>query len=495
MNLSEQYILAIDQGTSSSRAMLFSLQGNALSSQHFPLHQSYPAPGWVEQDPEAIWQTTLNAIQDVLKYIPIKQVIACGITNQRETTLLWDKQTGECIAPAIVWQDRRTQYYCELLSHHKDMVLKKTGLILDPYFSASKIHWLLAQVPIARELANKNRLAFGTVDSFLLWRLTGGKSHLTDITNASRTLLFNIHTQEWDNDLLELFQIPPSILPTVCSSDAHFGVTDSDTMGFSLPITGVAGDQQAGMIGQGCIEPGMIKATFGTGGFLLLNTGSEPVISKHKLLTTIAYRIKNETIYGLEGSFYQAGSTIKWLRDGMQTVQQASETETLAQSLSGNDGVYLIPSFTGMGAPYWIDTHGGIITGLSFNTTRAHFARAALECVAYQTKNILQCMHADSGLLFTKLKVDGGMAANAWLLQFMSSLCNLSIQKSYQIESTALGVAIIAAIGVGMLNSLSSIESQYKHEKSYFPTGNLENIQDNYKEWCRRVNLLLGLNG
>ena len=456
----------------------------------YPLTQFYPRAGWVEHDPEEIWQKTLTAMRDVVAKVELKHIIACGLTNQRETTLIWDKKTGRCLAPAIVWQDRRTQDFCLSLSPHAVMINQKTGLLPDPYFSASKLHWLLHHLPEAHLLIEQNRLAFGTIDSFLIWRLTGGKSHLTDVTNASRTLLFNIHNQCWDKQLLELFSIPEGILPEVCASDAHFGVIQSELLGAGIPITGVAGDQQAALIGQGCLADGMIKATYGTGGFLLLNTGNKPVVSRHKLLTTIAYRIQGQTVYGLEGSLYQAGTTVKWLRDELHLFSLASDTEALARSLDRNDGVYLVPSFTGLGAPHWFSTPGAAIIGLSRSSNRAHFARAALESVCYQTRDVLTCMREDTGVPLSLLRVDGGMASNPWFLQFLASLCGLLVQRPQDIETTALGAAMLAAIGCGAIESLTSLQENWIYEKQFIAENNSAVMEEDYQGWQRALRMV-----
>ncbi|MCC5014955.1 MULTISPECIES: glycerol kinase GlpK [unclassified Legionella] len=484
------YLLAIDQGTSSTRAMLYNSAGKLLTSSQYLLTQFYPQPGWVEHDPEEIWQKTLKAMQDVVSEVDAHQVIACGITNQRETTLIWDKQSGECLAPAIVWQDRRTQLFCDSLLDCGEAIQQKTGLLPDPYFSASKLNWLIANVPKASELAARGQLAFGTIDSFLIWRLTKGKAHLTDITNASRTLLFNIVEQRWDEDLLKLFAVPPAILPEVCSSDANFGNIEQDYLGASIPITGVVGDQQAALIGQRGFSHGMVKATFGTGGFLLMNIGPQPVLSKHRLLTTIAYQIKGQTVYGLEGSLYHAGTTVKWLRDEMKLIAAAADTEWLAKSLSSNEGVYLIPSFTGLGAPHWITTAGAAIIGLARTTNRAHFARAALESVCYQTRDVLDCMREDSQIALSLLRVDGGMAANQWFLQFLSSQCNLTVQKPDDIETTAQGAAILAAIGCGLVDSLEALEKNWVCEKEFVAAKERDSVENDYCGWRRALQMI-----
>ncbi|CEG56782.1 glycerol kinase GlpK [Legionella fallonii] len=477
------YLLAIDQGTSSTRAMIYTLQGELITSSQYPITQYYPHAGWVEHDPEELWQKTLTAIRDVVLQVDGSQILSCGITNQRETTIIWDKKTGDCLSPAIVWQDRRTESYCLSLMEYSSLIQEKTGLLLDPYFSASKLNWLLKNQPEARELASKGDLAFGTVDSFLIWRLTKGCKHATDITNASRTMLFNIKNEQWDKDLLRLFNVPESALPQVYSCDAHFGLIDKEWLGFELPITGVAGDQQAALIGQGCFDNGMVKATFGTGGFLLLNTGSNPVNSQHKLLTTVAYKIKETLAYGLEGSIYHAGTTVKWLRDEMKLISCSAETETLAQSLECNEGVYFVSSFTGLGAPHWLSVSGASLFGLSRATSRAHFARAALEGVCYQTRDILTCMREDSHVDLALLRVDGGMAVNQWFLQFLSDQCQLPIEKPTDIETTAKGAAILAAIGYGVYDSLDELKNICNTERAFHPTKSIEIVEQEYKGW------------
>lgn len=483
------YLLAVDQGTSSTRAMVYGLDGKLVASSQMALTQSYPQPGWVEQDPEEIWQATLTVLRDVLAQSSGNQIIACGITNQRETTVIWDKRTGECIAPAIVWQDRRTQDFCQSLSTHTPMIQQKTGLVPDSYFSASKLHWLLQHCERAKALALKGDLAFGTIDSFLIWRMTKG-SHLTDTTNASRTLLFNIFSQDWDDELLALFKIPASVLPTVQASDSHFGLIHKDILGFEIPITGVAGDQHAALIGQGCFKEGMVKATFGTGGFLLLNTGELPIISKHKLLTTIAYKIKNRVVYGLEGSIYHAGTTIKWLRDEMKLLRSSAESEELAKSLSANGGVYLISSFTGLGAPHWLSTTGAVITGLSRITNRAHFARAALEGVCYQTPDVLHCMREDSQIDLSTLRADGGMAGNNWFLQFMANQCQLAVERPADVETTAKGAAILAGLGSGVFISCEDIGALDPYETVFKVTETKEQVESDYQGWLSALEKL-----
>lgn len=476
------YLLAIDQGTSSTRAMLYSSEGVLLTASQCPHKQYYPQPGWVEHDPEEIWQNTLALLQNVVKQVDAKQILACGISNQRETSVIWDKQTGKCLAPAIVWQDRRTEDFCRELSSKAEFIHKKTGLLPDPYFSATKLRWFLQNIPEAKKLADQNRLAFGTIDSFLLWRLTGGKSHFTDPTNASRTLLFNIFEQTWDKELLDLFEIPASVLPEVKDSDAHFGIIEH----LGIPVRGIAGDQHAAMIGQRAFKQGMVKATFGTGGFLLLNTGLEPILSRHKLLTTIAYRIKGQTHYGLEGSIFQAGSMVKWLRDELKLIESASDTEVLANSLASSEGVYLVPAFTGLGAPHWISHAGAVLIGLTLGTGRAHIARAVLESICYQTREVLDCMREDSNMILDRLRVDGGMAVNSWFLQYLSSQCALTVERPLDIETTALGAAMLAALGTGLVDTLADLEKTWYCDTDFQPEKNA-NLNVDFSNWQKAV--------
>lgn len=481
------YLLAIDQGTSSTRAMIYDLQGDLVATSQYPLTQLYPQSGWVEHDPEEIWKKTVTAMQEVISQVQADRILACGITNQRETTLIWNKKTGACLAPAIVWQDRRTAQYCDSLQNEAQMIQQKTGLLPDPYFSASKLVWLLESIPEAQILAKKGELAFGTIDSFLIWRLTGGKQHVTDVTNASRTMLFNIKSEQWDKDLLKLFAIPESVLPEVLASDSNFGLTDKECLGIEIPIHGVAGDQQAALIGQGCFDEGMIKATYGTGGFLLLNTGDNSISSKHKLLTTIAYKIKGRTAYGLEGSIYNAGTTVKWLRDELGLISKASDTEVLAESLSSNEGVYFISSFNGLGAPYWSSQAGAAMVGLSRTSTRAHFARAVLEGVCYQTREILKCMCEEGSLNLSLLRVDGKMADNQWFLQFLADQCQLKVQRPKDIETTAKGAAILAAIGSHVFTSISDLGKWFDERKTFVPQREIHQVEADYQGWIRAL--------
>lgn len=481
------YILAIDQGTSSTRAMIYTVKGELIATSQYPLTQYYPKHGWVEHDPEEIWNKTTQAMNDVINQVDKNKIIACGITNQRETTLVWSKLTGKCLYNAIVWQDRRTHSYCDSLKPQTEWIKNKTGLVPDAYFSATKLRWILDTIPHARELADKDQLAFGTIDTFLLWRLTQGEFHSTDVTNASRTLLFNIFERKWDEELLDFFSIPCNILPEVKASDSHFGTITTDFVSVSVPITAIAGDQQAALIGQRCFTSGMIKATYGTGGFLLMNTGDKAVLS-HDLLTTIAYEIHGKMAYGLEGSLYQAGTIVKWLRDELKIISSASQTEDLAQSLTNNDGVYLLPAFTGLGAPHWINTAGAAIVGISRTTNRAHFARAALECVCYLSRELLTCMREDSGLELSFLRVDGGMAANNWMLQFLADQCNVHVQKPFDIETTALGIAMLASLASSG-ETLESVEKNWRYAKNFSPQPSVQ-IEIDFEGWQKAVNIL-----
>jgi len=458
--LTDPVLLAIDQGTSSSRAMGFSARGDILALEQQPFEQLYPASGWVEHDPEVLWATTVSTARAVLKQLRERHqaVTAVGITNQRETTLLWDRRTGVPVYNAIVWQDRRTAQHCRTLQDagHEDEVIEKTGLRLDPYFSATKLAWILEHVPEARAAANAGHLAFGTVDSFLIWRLTGGRQHVTDASNASRTALFDIRKGCWDERLCELFGVPVQCLPEVRDSAGDFGVTDRSSLGEALPIRGVAGDQQAALIGQACFSEGDVKSTYGTGAFLVLNTGRQLLRSGNRLLSTIAYRFAGEITYALEGSILSAGSTIQWLRDGLGLISRAAEIEPLARSVAHTGGVYLMPAFTGLGAPYWDPDARAAIVGLSRASTRGEIARAALDSVAYQTRDLLDAMAAD-GVRPASLKVDGGMAQNAFFLQRLADILSLPILRPRMAESTAFGAACLAGLGLGVYGSLPDI--------------------------------------
>ena len=467
-----QYILSIDQGTTSSRAMLFDTEGRAAFTAQREFGQHFPRDGWVEHNAEEIWVTTLTVVREALEQARNENttVAAIGITNQRETTVVWDRNSGEPVYHAIVWQDRRTAEYCEKLRAQglEASVTDKTGLLLDPYFSGTKINWILEQVDGARERAAKGELAFGTIDCFLIWRLTGGRRHVTDATNASRTLLFNIHDQRWDDELLDILEVPASMLPEVLDCAADFGSTDKALLGAEIPIAGVAGDQQAALIGQACFESGMIKSTYGTGCFMVLNTGSEALRSNNKLLTTVGYRLDGKTTYALEGSIFVAGAAVQWLRDGIGIIESAAETEALARSLESNEGVYLVPAFTGLGAPHWDPDARGAIFGITRDTGPAQLVRAALESVCYQTFDLLEAKRRD-GLEPTRLRVDGGMVNNDWLCEFLADLLGIVVERPAQTETTALGAACLAGLQVGLFASLDDIAARWRADKEFDP--------------------------
>jgi len=485
------YLLAIDQGTTSSRAMIFKRDGSPIGQHQIDLKQYYPEPGWVEQDAEEIWQNTVICCREALKKsgLAASQIAAVGISNQRETTIMWDRKTGIPIYRAIVWQDRRTAERCRELSQHPiaRRLQKKTGLILDPYFSATKIMWMLDHVRGARELADKGDLIFGTVDTFLLWKLTQGKTHATDATNASRTLLFNIVKQKWDDEILTAFSIPETILPTVLDSSDDYGFTHEAILGASIPITGVAGDQQAATVGQACFHSGMVKSTYGTGCFMLMNTGSRLIHSKHKLLSTVAYRLDGQVSYGLEGSIFSAGVTIKWLRDTLKLIKTAEETETLAKQLNDTESVYLVPGFTGLGAPYWDPDARGALMGLTRNSGVAHIARAALESVCYQSRDLLHAMRQDSDTPLEVLRVDGGMVVNNWLLQFLADMLMLKVQRPQCIETSALGAAYLAGLKVGVYDSLDEITHLWKINAEFSPKMPSSQSEYLYAGWKKAV--------
>lgn len=465
-------ILAIDQGTTSSRAIVFDAGAAVLAVAQMEFPQHYPADGWVEHDPEDIWRSTLEVSRQALQAAEATgaRVVAIGVTNQRETTLIWDRQTGRPIHNAIVWQDRRTAADCAALAAdgNETMVQARSGLLLDPYFSATKAAWLLDHVSGARMRAETGHLAFGTVDSFLLWRLTGGRVHATDATNASRTNLFNIHTQDWDPDLLRLFRVPAALLPEVKDSADSFGQTDPALFGRPIPVLGLVGDQQGATIGQCCFEPGTIKSTYGTGCFVVVNTGATPVASRHRLLTTIAYRIDGRTDYALEGSIFIAGAAVQWLRDGLGIVRTAAETEALAAGLPDNGGVYMVPAFTGLGAPHWDAAARGSLTGLTRASSRAHLARAALEASCYQTRDLLAAMRED-GAVPAALRVDGGMVANGWMVQFLADLLDLPVDRPVVMETTALGAAYLAGRKAGVYGDFAEFTRVWQRDRRFDP--------------------------
>ncbi|REG85090.1 glycerol kinase GlpK [Marinomonas pollencensis] len=487
----KKYILAIDQGTTSSRAILFDELGQRVGQSQQEFSQHFPHDGWVEHDPEDIWTSTLSVCRAVLKDtgIDAKSVASIGITNQRETTILWDTETGQPIYNAIVWQDRRTSEFCHTLHQQglSERVQEKTGLLIDPYFSATKIRWIIDNVEGAKEKAQQNKLAFGTVDSFLLWRLTKGRSHKTDATNAARTMAFNIHTQEWDQELIEAFGIEQVILPEVMDCSADFGVIDESWLGASIPVNGMAGDQQAALIGQACFKAGMVKSTYGTGCFLILNTGDKPLRSEHKLLTTVGYRLNGKVTYALEGSIFVAGAAIQWLRDGLNLFKDAKETQSLAQQALNGDSVYLVPAFTGLGAPYWDPDARGAMIGLTRDTSVADIVSAGLRSVCYQTKDLVGAM-AQDGATFRSLRIDGGMVINDVMVQFLSDLLEVEVERPKITETTALGAAYLAGLQVGIFSSLEAISELWQAEKQFEPSMAQGTGEKLYAGWQEAVN-------
>jgi glycerol kinase len=479
--------LAIDQGTTSTRAILFDAEARVVSVAQREFAQHYPQPGWVEHDPEDIWRDTLDVLREALSPIDIDRVAAIGITNQRETVVVWDRSSGAPIHRAIVWQDRRTADQCALLKAEnlEPLVQERTGLLLDPYFSATKIAWILDHVPGARSRAERGELACGTIDCFLLWRLTGGAVHATDATNASRTSLFDIHAQQWDEELCRLFRVPESLLPQVHDNSRVFGTTAPGLLEAELPIAGMAGDQQAALVGQACFAPGMAKSTYGTGCFMLMNTGEEAVPSHHRLLTTPAYRLAGKTTYALEGSIFVAGAAVKWLRDGLGVIAHASETDGLATRVPDSHGVYMVPAFVGLGAPYWDPEARGAIFGLTLGATGAHFVRAALEAVAYQTLDLAEAMANDGALLGGAMRVDGGMAANDWLCQFLADMLQVPIERPENLETTALGAAFLAGLATGVWDSLDAVARTWKARDRFdarIDVGQRQHLIDGWRE-------------
>ncbi len=488
--MSQPLILSIDQGTTSSRAMLFETDGTAFAVSQQEFTQFFPQSAWVEHDPEEIWKTTIQTCQAVLAKAASanRTIAALGITNQRETTVIWNRKTGKAIHNAIVWQDRRTTEYCQTLKQagHEPTFTQATGLVLDPYFSGTKINWLLNNVPDARTQAENGELAFGTMDTFLMWRLTNGAVHKTDATNASRTLLYNIHTKQWDKELLKILDIPESLLPEVQECASDFGTTDKSIIGAALPIAGVAGDQHAASIGQVCFSEGMVKSTYGTGCFVMLNTGEKALPSTNKMLTTIAYQLDGKTHYALEGSIFVAGAAVQWLRDGIGVISTAEETEALVQTLDSNQGVYMVPAFTGLGAPHWDPDARGSIFGLTRDTSPAHLVRAALESVCYQTHDLLEAMRSDGATLDT-LRVDGGMVKNNWLNQYLSNVLNIPVQRPMQTETTALGAAYLAGLQTGVYSSIDDLTKQWQQEREYLPNMDADTRNTAMVGWTNAV--------
>ncbi len=489
----KRFILSIDQGTTSSRAMLFDEAGSACFTAQTEFAQHFPQDGWVEHDAEEIWSTTLAVSRQAVEQAVALggQVVTIGITNQRETTVLWDRKSGRPVYRAIVWQDRRTAQRCAQLREqgHEPAVAAKTGLLLDPYFSGTKVAWIVDQVPAAKALADKGELAFGTIDCFLIWRLTGGRVHATDATNASRTMLFDIHKQAWDKDLLELLGVPQSCLPTVKDCADDYGLTKESLFGCEIPINGVAGDQQAAAIGQACFRPGMIKSTYGTGCFVLLNTGEKAVASKNRLLTTVAYRLNGRTSYAIEGSIFVAGAAVQWLRDGIGIIDSAEETQALAAGLDSNKGVYLVPAFTGLGAPYWNPNARGALFGLTRDSGVAEIVRATLESVCYQTHDLLHAMEND-GVGAKALRVDGGMVANDWLCQFLADITHTRVERPRETETTALGAAYLAGLQAGLFESIESLEDKWRCESVFEPAQASAGRMDLLANWKTAVSLV-----
>lgn len=489
--MSYQYILSFDQGTTSSRAIVFDKKGAVIAVAQKEFTQIFPQPGWVEHDANEIWSTQLGVAAEAITKagLTIKDIAAIGITNQRETTVVWDKISGIPLCNAIVWQDRRTATFCDELKEKgiAQLIQQKTGLVIDAYFSATKLKWILDNIEGARIKAMNNELCFGTIDTWLLWKLTNGNVHATDVSNASRTMLFNIHTLQWDEELLTLFNIPPSVLPEVRSSSEIYGYTQHILTAHSIPIAGIAGDQQSALFGQMCTQPGMVKNTYGTGCFMLMNTGTKAVPSNNNLLTTIAWQINKETVYALEGSVFIAGAVVQWLRDGLKIIRSSAEIEALAAEADNNGGVYVVPAFAGLGAPYWNQFVRGTMVGITRGTTAAHIARAALESIAFQTKDVLKAMEADSEILIKELRVDGGATSNNLLMQFQSDILNCKVVRPTITETTALGAAYLAGLAVGYWNSMDEIQQQWQIDTVF--SSNMKHSERNSlsAEWKRAV--------
>ena len=491
------YILALDQGTTSSRAIIYNQDAQPIATAQKEFEQLFPESGWVEHNPIEIWESQLNVAKEAIKAANISpdQIKGIGITNQRETTVVWNRATGKPIYNAIVWQDRRTSKYCNELKKNgkEESIINKTGLLIDAYFSGTKVNWILNNVAGAKELAENGELAFGTIDSWLIWNLTNGKSHITDVSNASRTLLFNIHTLAWDNELLEILNVPKSMLPQVTESSGILATTDKHILGASIPISGIAGDQQAALFGQMCTKLGMAKCTYGTGCFLMMNIGNKPILSKNKLLTTVGWKINGETTYALEGSVFMGGATIQWLRDGLQFFKNSSESEALATSVESANGVVVVPALTGLGAPHWDATARGTIVGITRGTTRAHITRAALESICFQVKDVLRTMEKDKKTPLLQLRVDGGATANNFLVQFQSDISSLEVVRPTNLETTALGAAYLAGLGIGLwseeeLKSKWIIDRTFKPEMDETESKNLSSLWlkavERAKDWA-----------
>ena len=486
-----KYILALDQGTTSSRSIVFNHDGEIESVAQKEFTQIFPQPGWVEHNPKEIWSSQASTIAEAITNIGIngEDIAAIGITNQRETTIVWDAATGEPVYNAIVWQDGRTAEYCDGLIAQglTDKIREKTGLILNPYFSGTKVRWILENVPGARAKAEAGQLRFGTVDTWLIWNLTKGATHVTDVSNASRTLLFNIHTLEWDQELLDIFGIPASMLPEVKASSEVYGTTKTTLFAHEVPIAGIAGDQQAALFGQMCTEPGSLKNTYGTGCFLLMNTGEQAILSKNNLLTTIAWKIGDKTIYALEGSIFVGGSVVQWLRDGLRIIQNSSVVEALATSVEDNANVYFVPALTGLGAPYWDPRAKGTITGITRGTTTAHIARAALEGIAFQTMDIVNAMQSDAGIPLGALKVDGGASRNNYMMQFQADILGTNVVRPTCVETTAKGACYLAGLAVGFWSSIDEIKSQWAIDRTFTPVAPAAKVAELRAGWADAV--------
>jgi glycerol kinase len=487
----ETFILALDQGTTSSRAILFDQSGSIRASAQKEFRQFYPQPGWVEHDPMEIWSSQAGVAAEAVTKAGIngKSLSAIGITNQRETTIVWEKSTGKPVYNAIVWQDRRTASYCDQLraDGHAQTIQQKTGLVVDAYFSGTKVKWILDHVDGARDKARRGELAFGTVDSWLVWNLTRGELHITDVSNASRTLLFNIHSMEWDDDILALLDIPKAMLPDVRESSEVYGHSKTTIFATKVPIAGIAGDQQAALFGQQCIKPGMVKNTYGTGCFMLMNIGDKPVKSKNNLLTTVAWKINGHTQYALEGSIFIAGAVVQWLRDELGIIRTSSEIETLAASVPDSGGVYLVPAFAGLGAPYWNPYARGTMVGITRGTSAAHIARAAQDAIAFQTLDVLRAMNADCGIDIQELRVDGGATVNDTLMQFQSDILQVPVARPKVTETTALGAAYLAGLAVGYWKDVDEISAQWQVERVFKPEMETQKIKNITKDWKRAV--------
>ncbi len=487
----QTYVLALDQGTTSSRALIVNKEGRICSVAQKEFEQIFPQSGWVEHDPNEIWSSQASVAAEAIAKMNItgEQIAALGITNQRETTIVWDRATGEPIHNAIVWQDRRTSEFCDELKSqgHAEKIQQKTGLVLDAYFSATKVKWILDHVDGARERAEKGELAFGTVDSWLVWKLTNGRVHATDISNASRTLLFNIHEQKWDEELCDLFAVPPSMLGEVKSCSEAFGVTGTAFLAAQIPITGIAGDQQAAMFGQMCTEEGMIKNTYGTGCFIVMNTGDTPKRSKNNLLTTVAWKLGDRVTYALEGSIFIGGAVVQWLRDGLGVITQSEQVESLANSVEDNGGIYMVPAFAGLGAPYWDQYARGAIFGITRGTTDAHIARACLESIAFQTKDVLDAMADDAGIPITELRVDGGASVNDGLMEFQAGLTGVKVIRPETLETTAMGAAFFAGLAVGYWADLDEIRRIWKQDAQFESHMPAEQREEHLKNWRKAV--------